>query len=64
MIDGLQGLGQKLLADGFSTPFLHVPTSHMYQNLDHARFTIRNVGAQVSVQPWIVRNLRHDWECG
>jgi alpha-aminoadipic semialdehyde synthase len=47
MIDGLQGLGQKLLADGFSTPFLNVPTSHMYQNLDHARFTIRNVGAQV-----------------
>ncbi|CAE7457430.1 AASS, partial [Symbiodinium microadriaticum] len=46
MIDGMQGLGQKLLADGFSTPFLNVPTSHMYQNLDHARYTIRNVGAQ------------------
>jgi len=47
MIDGLQGLGQRLLAEGYSTPFLNVPTSHMYQNLDHARYTIRNVGAQI-----------------
>lgn len=48
MIDGLQGFGQRLLAEGFSTPFLNVPTSHMYQNLDQARYTIRNVGAQIS----------------
>ena len=48
MIDGLQGLGQRLLAEGYSTPFLNIPTSHMYQNLDHARYTIRNVGAQVT----------------
>jgi alpha-aminoadipic semialdehyde synthase len=47
MIDGLQGLGQRLLAEGYSTPFLNVPTSHMYQNMDQARFTLRNVGAQV-----------------
>jgi alpha-aminoadipic semialdehyde synthase len=48
MIDGLQGFGQRLLAEGFSTPFLNIPTSHMYQNLDQARYTVRNVGAQIA----------------
>lgn len=59
MIDGLQGLGQRLLAEGYSTPFLNVPTSHMYQNMDQARFTLRNVGAQVRM----LLCLRPQWVC-
>lgn len=61
MIDGLQGLGQRLLAEGYSTPFLNVPTSHMYQNMDQARFTLRNVGAQVGSLAWVVLCTERGW---
>jgi alpha-aminoadipic semialdehyde synthase len=44
MIDGLQGLGQRLLAEGFSTCFLHVPPAFVHQGLDEARNTLRSVG--------------------
>ncbi|CAM9276121.1 unnamed protein product, partial [Ectocarpus fasciculatus] len=47
MIDAFQGLGQRLLAEGYSTPFLNVPLSYMFQNLDQARVTLRSVGAQL-----------------
>lgn len=47
MIDAFQGLGQRLLAEGYSTPFLTVPLSYMFQNLDQARVTLRSVGAQL-----------------
>jgi alpha-aminoadipic semialdehyde synthase len=47
MIDCLQGLGQRLLSEGYSTPFLTVPLSYMYQNLDQARVTLRSVGSQI-----------------
>jgi alpha-aminoadipic semialdehyde synthase len=47
MIDAFQGLGQRLLAEGYSTPFLQVPLSYMFQNLDQARVTLRSVGAQI-----------------
>lgn len=47
MIDCLQGLGQRLLAEGYSTPFLNVPLAYMFQNLDQARVTLRAVGSQI-----------------
>lgn len=50
MIDGLQGFGQRLLAEGYSTPFLNIPTAHMFQNIDQARYVIRNVGHQIENQ--------------
>ena len=36
MIDGLQALGRRLLASGYSTPFLNCPPAYMYDNLDDA----------------------------
>lgn len=47
MIDCFQGLGQKLLAEGYSNPFLNIPQSYMYQNLDEARYTLRSIGAHI-----------------
>jgi alpha-aminoadipic semialdehyde synthase len=47
MIDCLQGLGQRLLAEGYSTPFLNMPLSYMFPNLDQARVAIRGVGSQI-----------------
>ncbi len=48
MIDGLQGLGLKLLSEGFSTPLLNVPCTYMHANLEEARNSVRNVGAQIA----------------
>jgi alpha-aminoadipic semialdehyde synthase len=47
MIDGFQGLGQRLLADGFSNPFLNIPMSFMHADLDEARKAINAVGEQI-----------------
>ena len=33
MIDGLQGIGVRLLAEGVSSPFLNVPYSFMHSSL-------------------------------
>jgi alpha-aminoadipic semialdehyde synthase len=44
MIDGLQGLGLRLLAEGFSTPFLHLPTTYMHQNWAQAQEAVRKMG--------------------
>lgn len=44
MIDCLQGLGQKLLCDGYSTPFLNVSLAYMYTNLNDAKENITKIG--------------------
>jgi hypothetical protein len=43
MIDGLQGLGQKLLSEGFSTPLLNIPLTFMLPDLDGAIETLARV---------------------
>lgn len=47
MIDGLQGLGLKLLAEGYSTPFLNIPSTFMHSSLDEARDSLKKVGATI-----------------
>ena len=44
MIDGFQALGRRLLASGFSTPFLNCPPAYMYHNLDDAKTGITRIG--------------------
>ena len=46
MIDGLQGLGQRLLAEGYSTPFLNVPMSFMHEDLDKVEMGCWGVGVR------------------
>jgi alpha-aminoadipic semialdehyde synthase len=48
MIDGLQGLGLRLLAEGYSTPFLHLPTTYMHQNWEQAQHAIRSMGKLIT----------------
>ena len=48
MIDGLQGLGLRLLAEGYSTPFLHLPTTYMHQNWAQAQDAIRKMGELIA----------------
>ncbi|KAJ1968519.1 hypothetical protein H4R35_006405 [Dimargaris xerosporica] len=43
-IDGLHGLGQRLLAMGYHTPFLFVSMAHTYPDFDHARRAVETVG--------------------
>jgi alpha-aminoadipic semialdehyde synthase len=47
MIDGFQGLGQRLLADGFSNPFLNIPMSFMHADLAEAKKAVSAVGEQI-----------------
>lgn len=46
-VDVMQALGQRLLADGYSTPFLNVPMSFMQENLDGIRSVLSSVGKQI-----------------
>jgi alpha-aminoadipic semialdehyde synthase len=56
MIDGLQGLGLKLLAEGYSTPFLHVPNTYMHSCLHDVRDAFRKVG-ELIVEKGLPRTL-------
>lgn len=48
MIDGLQGLGIRLLSEGYSTPFLHIPNTYMHDSLQHAHDAVRAVGKTIA----------------
>ena len=48
MIDGLQGLGLRLLAEGYSTPFLHLPTTYMHQNWAQSQDAVRKMGELIT----------------
>lgn len=47
MADILQGLGQRLLADGYSTPFLKAPFCYMQPSLAAVEAQIRAIGDQI-----------------
>ncbi|KAJ2000123.1 hypothetical protein GGI04_004281, partial [Coemansia thaxteri] len=43
MIDGLHGLGQRLLALGYNSPFIHMGQAHVYPNLECVYTKLRHV---------------------
>lgn len=47
MIDTFQCLGRRLLASGYSTPFLNCSPAYMYYDLDDARRSIGEMGARI-----------------
>lgn len=47
MFDGLQGLGQRLLADGFSTPFLNIPMTYMNDSLSSIHNILSRINKQI-----------------
>ncbi len=47
MIDGLQGLGLRLLAEGYSTPFLHVPNTYIHRSMNEVRERLKVVGDMI-----------------
>ncbi|KAG0307666.1 hypothetical protein BGZ98_010135 [Dissophora globulifera] len=44
MIDGVHGLGQRLLGLGYSSPFLHVGMAHNYKTLASANLSLQMLG--------------------
>jgi alpha-aminoadipic semialdehyde synthase len=44
MVDGLQGLGVRLLAEGYSTPFLHVPNTYMHRSYAEVQERLKVIG--------------------
>ncbi|CAG8586929.1 7756_t:CDS:10 [Paraglomus occultum] len=48
MIDGLHGLGLRLLGLGYNTPFMHIGMSYTYDTLSSARSTVRAVGDTIT----------------
>jgi len=49
MIDGLHGLGLRLLAEGISTPLLTLPNTYMHASLADARVAVARVGKAIGV---------------
>ncbi|KAI8048729.1 Saccharopine dehydrogenase-domain-containing protein [Syncephalis plumigaleata] len=47
MIDGLHGLGLKLLGMGYDSPFMHIGMSHTYRSLASARLTLQELGNEI-----------------
>ena len=47
-VDILRGLGERLLARGFSTPFLHVAATYSYESVDAAFAAVRACGAAIA----------------
>uniref|UniRef100_A0A7S2SNY8 Saccharopine dehydrogenase (NAD(+), L-glutamate-forming) n=1 Tax=Rhizochromulina marina TaxID=1034831 RepID=A0A7S2SNY8_9STRA len=47
-VDILQGLGQQLLASGFSTPFIHSPQCFMFGSLEEAKARVKALGEEIS----------------
>ncbi|KAJ1950495.1 hypothetical protein FBU59_000650 [Linderina macrospora] len=50
MIDGLHGLGQRLLALGYNSPFIHMGQAHVYPNLECVHTKLRHVGNIITDQ--------------
>jgi len=49
MTDALNPLGRRLLALGFSTPFLHCPPAHMQEDWTAVQDTIKKLGDRIAV---------------
>lgn len=47
MINSFRGLGERLLALGYSTPFLNMHAAYQYNSLDHACSAVRDVGQRL-----------------
>ena len=47
MINALRGLGERLLALGISSPFLHMGSSYMYSSFEEARRAVLQVGEAI-----------------
>lgn len=47
MIDGLRGLGERLLSKGYSTPFLSIGSTYMYTSLSSAKQAVLAVGEEL-----------------
>ncbi|KAJ1727351.1 hypothetical protein LPJ61_004617 [Coemansia biformis] len=50
MIDGLHGLGQRLLALGYNSPLIHMGQAHVYPNLECVNTKLRHVGDIIADQ--------------
>ncbi|KAF9282943.1 hypothetical protein BGZ68_005645 [Mortierella alpina] len=48
MIDGVHGLGQRLLGLGYSNPFLYVGMAHNYKTLASAKIALQSLGNTIS----------------
>ena len=47
MIDTFQCLGRRLLASGFSTPFLNCSPAYVYYDLDEAKRSVKELGRHI-----------------
>jgi alpha-aminoadipic semialdehyde synthase len=47
MINALRGLGERFLAQGFSTPFLNIGSAYMYGTYEDARSAILKLGEAI-----------------
>ncbi|KAJ1770169.1 hypothetical protein IW140_004894 [Coemansia sp. RSA 1813] len=50
MIDGLHGLGQRLLALGYNSPFIHMGQAYVYPNLECVSTKLSHVASIISDQ--------------
>ncbi|RIA90080.1 Saccharopine dehydrogenase-domain-containing protein [Glomus cerebriforme] len=50
MIDGLHGLGLRLLGLGYNTPFMHIAMSHSYKSLASAKSSIKSVSESIAAE--------------
>jgi alpha-aminoadipic semialdehyde synthase len=48
LIDGMRGLGERLLNLGYSTPLLSLGSSYMYQSLDLAKQAVADMGEGIA----------------
>ena len=48
IINGLRGLGLRLLGQGYSTPFLAIGPAYSYQDYHQAKQALAEVGAQIA----------------
>ena len=48
LIDGMRGLGERLLNLGYSTPLLSLGSSYMYQSLDLAKQAVADMGKGIA----------------
>ena len=48
MVDTFRGIGERLLAQGYSTPFLNIASTYMYGGLDQAKLAIEQAGKEIS----------------
>ena len=50
MLDIFQGLGQRLLADGYATPFLSAPLAYMAPTLADNEAAMKNLGNRIATE--------------